>query len=186
LAKKASVKIFGIGEAKNNLLKVIQETIKSDEAYDLVGTQVIDQIKIKTRGRLEDYKQPSNEAATTKRRKSLINSGNAFDTRIVRPGVSNLSLSGQLLNAMYYTINKSLGVVSILLKSPRTPYKGVKGQELENLLNNNEIKDDLEQRGRKFFFISDKTLNVLENKIARLLRTKLRLYNQVRRKLKLK
>jgi hypothetical protein len=73
--------------------------------------------------------------------------------------------------------------VILYLLDPRKPYKGVKGQDLENKKTNNQIKDDLEAQDRRFLFISDKLKILLESKIAQNIRKKLSLYNRINRKL---
>ena len=182
---KAKVTIRGVKEARDGLLNVINKQIKDPAFLNDIGKQTVDQIKNRTRGRLEEYKQPvltSESTLTTRER--LIRAGNAFDRSIVRsPKTSNLSLSGQLLNALYFTINQAQGVITIMLSNPRTAYRGIRKASLENKSNNNEIKDELESKGRKFFFISEKLKANLESKIAASLRKTLSLYNRVRRKL---
>jgi hypothetical protein len=94
-------------------------------------------------------------------------------------------MSGQLLDAIKFRVNNSISEVTIFLSQKREAYKGRFKDKLENKKNNIEIKNDLEDQGRKFFFISDKLTALLESKIASELRRKLALYNKIKRSLKL-
>jgi len=182
---KAKVTVRGVKEAKDGLINVINKQIKDPKFLSEIATQAVDGIKKRTRGRLEEYKQPPLKSKTTlKTRDRLIRAGNAFDRSIVRTDkTSNLSMSGQLLEALYFTVNQAQGVINIMIKAPRNAYRGIRKATLENKKNNQEIKDDLESRGRKFFFISEKLRANLESKIAQSLRKTLSIYNRVRRKL---
>lgn len=194
----AKVTIKGIPEARDNALKFLQNTVKDKKFLDEIGQLTADQIRNRTRARkgvltkdspdfgspgVDDYRQPKLKDSTIERRKSLIRSGNAFDPQIVTAKKSNLSLSGQLLDAIKYRVNQGINVISIYIDSKRNPYRGAKGQNLENKKSNNQIKDELEERGRRFFFISDKLNTLLTSKIAQQLRRKLSLYNKIVRKL---
>jgi hypothetical protein len=186
MAKKTTVKITGISQARDNALKFINSTTKDREFLDFVGQTAADQIRsaVRAGGRTDPaYFQPPLEDSTVDRRKTLIKQGNSFDQKIVNPNRSNLSMSGQLLDSIYFRINESISTVVLLIKKQRNPYKGKSGQPLENK-DNVEIKDDLEKRGFKFFFISEKLNTLLENKITQQLRRKLSLYNKIVRKLK--
>jgi len=50
---------------------------------------------------------------------------------------------------------------------------------------NNEIKNDLEAKGRRFLFISDRLKANLEERIVKELKRRLDLYNKIKRKLSL-
>jgi hypothetical protein len=185
MAKKATVKISGITEAKNSALKFLNETAKDKSFLDSIGQLTADQIRNRTRAGLDEYKQDDITTYTKDRRAALIKSGNAFDSKIVKPNKSNLSMSGQLLDAIKFRVNNSISEVTIFLSQKREAYKGRFKDKLENKKNNIEIKNDLEDQGRKFFFISDKLTALLESKIASELRRKLALYNKIKRSLKL-
>jgi hypothetical protein len=181
--KKAKIKITGIPEQKEILLKVLNKAIKDPALLNELGQIAVDQIKRGTRGRLDVYKQPSLLTDTKDTRERLIRAGNAFDRNIVKqPSTSNLSMSGQLLNAIYYRVNQALGTITLLIRSPRTPYKGIRKAQLEGSLDNNEVKDNLETIGRKFFFISDKVKAILESKVKAKLRSALDIYKSIKRR----
>lgn len=183
MAKKATVKIRGVGEAKENLLKLVSNAIKDQTILKEVGSLAVQQIKSSTRARLEEYKQPELTPSTVDRRKSLIESGNAFDSKIVSPRRSNLSMSGQLLSSLTYRINQTLGEVTLFLTPLRRAYKGRQGQNLENIKDNNQVNADLESQGRRFLFISARVENRLQAKIVEKLRKAIQIYNKIKRKL---
>lgn len=185
MAKKATVKITGIGQARDNALKFLNATKKDNEILNTEGKFTADQIRTRTRGRQEEYKQNPITKATAKRRESLIKSGNFLDERQTRPKQSNLTLSGQLLGAITYKINSAFSEIIIFLNPDRRPYKGTRGFDLENLKDNNEIKKDLESRGRKFLFLSERLRINLENRLVKELKRRLSIYNKIKRKLSL-
>ena len=181
MANKTSVKITGTKEIRDNVLKFLNKEIKESSTLQIIGKEASDQIRNRTRGRLEEYKQEPLTDGTVKRRKALLDAGNMFDDRLSRPKQSNLTLSGQLLGAISFRINQALGTVSIILLEGRVAYTGKRGKVLENTTNK-EIKKDLESRGRKFLFISSKLAIQLEKRITQILRTKLSIYNRLKRK----
>lgn len=186
MAKKTSVKITGIAEARDSAIKFLNDSISNDEFLKQVAEQTIDQIQkaVRSGGRTDPaYFQPPLSDSTIERRKTLIKQGNSFDPKIVNPKRSNLSLSGQLLDSFQYRTNKALSTIVLFLNKSRKPYRGVKGQELENK-DNVQVKNDLEKRGFKFFFVSEKINTLIENFITKELRRKLSLYNKINRKLK--
>lgn len=186
MAKKTVVKISGVKEARDSAIAFLNKEIKDREFLDPVGQTAADQLRnaVRSAGRTDpEYVQPSLSDGTIERRKTLIKQGNSFDPKIVNPKRSNLSLSGQLLDSISFRINESINTVVLFLKKQRSPYKGKKGQALE-YKDNVEIKNDLEKRGFKFFFISEKLNTLLENIITQQLRRKLSLYNRITRKLK--
>lgn len=180
---KNRITIRGIPEAKDNLLKQINNAVKDPSFLSDIGQIAVEQIQSRTQSRLEEYKQPELKESTKKIRERLIRAGNSFNPNIVKKNRSNLSMSGQLLGALYFTVNQYLSVVRIMLRNPREAYYGIRKDRLENLKNNNEIKEDLEARGRRFFFISEKLKLNLESRIAKALRRSISLYNKINRKL---
>jgi hypothetical protein len=183
MAKKASVKITGIGDARNSILKFLNDQAKGKDILNELGQVTADQIRNRTRARLEEYKQPELQPSTVDRRKQLISYGNAFSSKVVTPKKSNLSLSGQLLESIKYKIDTAKAIVEIYISPARLPYAGKRKPLLDNSKDNLEIKKDLEKLGRNFFFISDKLKAQLEARIAAALRRKLSIYRSLRSKL---
>jgi hypothetical protein len=198
MANKTTVKITGTEQAKKSALAFINNFKKSEQFLNDLGAEAVRQIQARTRaasGSLKtvdgltvsvgidvEYVQPELTKYTKEQRERLIRAGNSFDPKIVKKNRSNLSLSGQLLNAIFHVISTASGEITIKLNEFRRPYKGIRKSELELKQDNKEIKKDLESRGFKFFFISQKLTILLENKIAQELRRKLSLYNKLLRK----
>jgi hypothetical protein len=185
MANKTTVKITGTEKAKKSALAFINDFKKSEQFLNDLGAEAVRQIQARTRsgGRVDpEYLQPELTKYTKEQRERLIRAGNSFDPNIVKKNRSNLSLSGQLLNAIFHVISTASGEITIKLNEFRRQYKGIRKAELELKQDNKEIKKDLESRGFKFFFISEKLAILLENKIAQELRRKLSLYNKILRK----
>lgn len=184
MAKKTVVKFTGIKTARDNALEFLNKSTKDPKFLTSVAEVTVDQIQkaVRSAGRVDSaYFQPPLSDSTIKRRETLIKQGNAYNTTIVTPKRSNLSMSGQLMDSISYRINQSLSEITLFLKRPRTAYKGKNGQPLENK-DNVEIKRDLEKRGYKFFFVSDKINTLLVNRISKSLSRLLKLYDKVKRK----
>lgn len=186
MAKKTVVKITGVNQARTNALEFINKQSKDPDFLKGLGEEAAFQIAsaVRSKGRTDPaYFQPPLEDSTIERRKTLIKQGNSFNAKIVTPKGSNLSMSGQLLDAIKSRVNYSISTIVLFLKPQRSPYKGKSGQPLESKTNN-EIKKELESKGFRFFFLSDKISILLENLITKQLRRKLALYNRINRKLK--
>ncbi len=211
MAKKASVKITGVSQARDSALKFLSQSVKGKELLNKLGQEAADQIRNRTRGRLEEYRQKEiTEVTKAVRQVYLENFGGKGD--LSRPKTSNLTLSGQLLDAIKFRVNESAANITIYLEDSRFVNKLTKtrkeiiqatkfgkNKEKNKLLgiaasiladqkpskSNKEINKDLESRGRKFFFLSPKLNALLESKIADELRRQLSIYNKIKRKLSL-
>ena len=184
MAKKTVIKFTGIKAARDNALEFLNKSTKDSKFLNSVAEITVDQIRkaVRAAGRTDPaYFQPPLSDGTIKRRETLIRQGNAYNTTVVIPKRSNLSMSGQLLDSISYRINQSLSEITLFLTRPRTAYKGKNGQPLENK-DNVEIKRDLEKRGYKFFFVSDKINTLVVNQISKSLSRLLKLYDQTQRK----
>ena len=179
MAKKTTVKITGISEAQKNALKFLDSVSKDKEILNIIGAETANQIRARTRSRLEDYKQPPLEDSTIKTRQSYGRNRNPAEE--FSPKRSNLTMSGQLLDAISYKLTQTLGEIVLYLKSPRVRAYERQGDPVPT---NNQVLEDLEKQGRVFFFISQKLQTLLENRIAKELRKKLAVYNKVIRKIK--
>lgn len=179
---KTKVEIKGVREVSNNLKSFIK-SIGQDEALLVeLGKEATQQIKRQTQARLDEYKQPDLKKSTKERRKSLIKSGNTSEfTKDTR---SNLSLSGQLLNAIRFEVNAARSLISIYLNPNRRKYIGVKGTPIGEDKTNVQIKSDLEKKRFRFLFISKKLEAILQSKTISAIRRKLSQYNKLKRFLK--
>lgn len=178
---KTKAEIKGLDVVSRDIKTFINNVIKEKQILNDVGDLASKQIALQTRARQKDYRQPGLQKSSIKRRETLIKQGNGSE--FAKPKQSNLTLSGQLLDAITHKINQSTGFITIFFKEGRKPYKGKSGQNLEQKTNK-EIVQDLDTRGFKFFFISDRLKTQLESKIKSYLRQKLSNYKKLKRSLK--
>lgn len=179
--KKINAQIKGIDSVTANLKRFLTEAIKDEQTLQAVAKEVVDQVQKRTRARLEEYKQPKIQKTTVERRKTLIRQGNSSE--FAEASRSNLTLSGQLLNSIRFATEKAKSLIRFSLSDFRRPYKGKRGQDLENKTNT-EIKEELESRGFKFLFISDKLRARLQSKLKAEIRRQLQNYRKLRRSLR--
>ena len=206
MAKKTSVKISGVGEAKNNALKFINQQTKDKQFLNEIAKEAVTQIQKRTQAGLEDYKQKPLTESTIISREILAEAntpGNFF-----KKNRSNLTMTGQLLESIIYAVQFTTSEITIKLNPFRRKnvlpqsigalagskpkkkqgqyyalYETMKKEKNPNKTNP-QIQKDLKDKGREFLFLSSKVNQLLESKIAQQLRRKLALYNKVFRKLK--
>ena len=178
---KTKAEIKGLDIVSKNIKTFVSNVIKEEQILNELGKFSADEIRKRTRGRLDTYKQEALSKPTIKRRETLIKQGNSSE--FSKPRQSNLTLSGQLLDSITHKISQSTARITLFFKEGRRPYKGKKGQDLENK-SNKEIVADLASRGREFFFISDRLKAQLESKLKAYLRQKLSNYKSAKRSLK--
>jgi len=178
---KIKAKITGIDDVSDRLRTFLKNAIREETTLRAIGSEVIDQIQKRTQAKQEDYKQPKLKESTIDRRKTLIRQGNASEFSEAKR--SNLTLSGQLLKALRFSVETAVSTIKFSLSDYRRPYKGAKGQELEKKTNS-EIKADLESRGFRFLFISKKLTSRLQSKLKAEVRRQLQNYQKVKRSLK--
>lgn len=178
---KTSAKIVGLDQVQRRLKTFIKSTEGDPRLLTEVANVTRDEILRRTRSRLDEYKQPKLQDSTVKRRKELIAIGNGSE--FSKPSRSNLTLSGQLLDSIAYTISTSRGVIQFFLKKNRVPYLGISGKNLKTKTNP-EIKNDLEKRGFRFFFISDSLASQLSNRIKQSFRRRLANFKKLNKNLK--
>lgn len=218
MAKKAFVKITGITQARDNALKFLNQTKKDSKILETEGKFAADQIRDRTEGRQEQYKQKDLANVTIEARK--IYAGFYDTSPLAIPKRSNLTLTGQLLGAIKHKVNSAASEIIIYLSDNRRNrkipdsiiqemYDGIidkdrnatnskrKNPKVKDKLTaifllknqkdktNNEIKKDLEDKGRRFMFLSDRLKTTLENRLVKELKRRLDLYNKIKRKLSL-
>lgn len=218
MAKKAFVKITGITQARDNALKFLNQTKKDSKILETEGKFAADQIRDRTEGRQEQYKQNDLKNVTVEARK--IYAGFYDTSPLAIPKRSNLTLTGQLLGAIKHKVNSAASEIIIYLSDNRRNrkipdsiiqemYDGIidkdrnatnskrKNPKVKDKLTaifllknqkdktNNEIKKDLEDKGRRFMFLSDRLKTTLENRLVKELKRRLDLYNKIKRKLSL-
>lgn len=216
MAKKTSVRITGVGQARDNLLRALLNNVKDPELLNQLGNLAAEQIVARVRGRADaEYKQPEIKDVTVEARK-LYNKHYQTDP-LYSPKRSNLTLSGQLLKSIKHRINTALREITLYIDPKRSQYfdKSLAQKEYDTILdkdrnatnknakgknklkasaaalllksenkNNVQIKEDLEEKGRKFFFISEKLNKRLTEELTRYIRTKLSAFRKQRRVLK--
>lgn len=178
---KTKAEIKGLSKVQLDLRTFVRNSIKDKELLEDIGKTSSGEILRQTRSRLGEYKQPDITKSTQERRAALIKQGNSSE--FAKPKRSNLTLSGQLLDALTYSIEQTTSNIKLFFKENRKPYKGKKGKDLE-IKTNKEIVIDLDRRGFKFLFISDRLKVQLESKIKAFLRRKLSNFKQIKRSLK--
>jgi len=204
---KNKVTITGIGKARDNALKFLGNTFKDYSFLSDFGKEAASQIVKRTQDGREEYKQkPLTESTIISR--EILSVDNSFGP-FGSAKKSNLTMSGQLLRSISSKVETSTSTVTVFIQNG-TRYKYIipnsitalayskRNKELRNKYfaiwntmkqqgssksTNSDIKKSLEEKGRKFFFISNKLQALLESKIAAQLRKKLALYNKVVRKL---
>jgi hypothetical protein len=207
MAKKATVKITGVSKARDNALKFIKAQQGNSAILNDIGQTAADQIKMRTRARLEQYKQDDIAESTVIGREILAEANNTNE--FSQPKRSNLTFTGQLLNSIKYKVIASAGSVSLFLSDFRTKLKIPTKEQIKKVANtkgkkkrsyyyaignlirknpqtqksNSDVNKQLESKNRKFLFLSDKLITLLEAKIKSQLRKQLTLYNRIKRKL---
>lgn len=178
---KIKARITGIDQVTERFQAFLKNAIKDESTLKTIAAESVDQIKKRTRGRQTDYFQAPLEDSTIARRITLIKQGNGSE--FADPKISNLTLSGQLLNAIRFEIESAKSLIKFSLSDKRRPYKGAKGQDLETKTNN-EIRKDLESRGFPFFYLSEKLKARLQSKLKAEVRRQLQNYKKIKRSLK--
>lgn len=218
MAKKTTVRITGLAQARDNALKFLNTTKKDSKVLETEGKFTADQIRDRTEGRQEEYKQKDLANVTIEARK--IYAGFYDTSPLAIPKRSNLSLTGQLLGAIKHKVNSTASEIIIYLSDNRRNrkipdsiiqemYDGIidkdrnatnskrKNPKIKDKLTaifllknqkdktNNEIRKDLEAKGRKFMFLSERLKVTLENRLVKELKRRLSIYNKIKRKLSL-
>ena len=218
MAKKATVKITGLGQARDNALKFLNESKKDSKILNTEGQFTADQIRDRTEGRQEQYKQNDLKNVTVEARK--IYAGFYDTSPLAIPKRSNLTLTGQLLGAIKHKVNSAASEIIIYLTDNRRNrkipdsiiqemYDGIidkdrnatnskrKNPKVKDKLTaifllknqkdktNNEIRKDLEDKGRRFMFLSDRLKATLEARLVKELKRRLAIYGKIKRKLSL-
>lgn len=210
----AKVSITGLDAVKASMTKFLTTALNDKILLTDVAELTKDQIVKRTQGRQEEYKQKNLKPVTIEARKILmdINGHSGF----AKPTISNLTLTGQLLESVSYKILQASAKIVFYLKDYRydllplsqaekkVRYNQIIDQD-HNATNksrkdskdkarinalfiaakkpkhktNTEIKKDLEQRGFRFFFLSENLQALLKNRIKQEFRRKLSNYKKL-------
>jgi hypothetical protein len=176
---------FSSRKAAKNLIKQIDKVTGSNAVRNLIGEFLVSRVQLQVRrGKpLNDTGDfPKLEKSTIARRKKLAEL-NPVD-RAFRGGKSNLTFTGQLVDAIAFR-RKSKSLFELFVRaSPRFPYIGLKGQPVR-APNNRKVDTDLRSgvgKKKKQFVMftadglrkNDKILERIRNIYVRFLRKKLR------------
>lgn len=205
MAKKTSAIVSGLPGVSTKIDKLVQKLAHSDEVYNFIGSEITSQMKKRTQGGINDYKQPALKPISVEVRKQLAKY-NQTDKLYSAPR-SNLTFTGQLLNSISYTINTAARQISIYLKDFRKDIEPVpRGVALtaydkaldkdHNISNkkaknqderlkikalfiaskppvrkgNNQIKEELKDKGRVFFLVSRDLTKKIEDNLSTFIR----------------
>lgn len=146
----ARVEIKNLDNVIKSIKRVFDTTVESQKLLNDIGEFTAERIRQQTRiGKdlSDDSKQKSLKPSTILNRQRFakfppIAGLSAF----FRPRKSNLTLSGQLLDAVGYEVNKATGSVEVLVENTgRTKYRSS-----DKPLTNQQLQEFLEQQGRTF------------------------------------
>lgn len=174
--------IFDEKKIRNFLLKTT-----SDIPFDRISRSTILDIKRTVRksglSPVTNNKLARLRRSTIKRRKKLARVNRTHVD--FSPAKSNLTFSGQLLNAISFKRSrKAGGILSVqanifVKRTKRRPYKGIRKKFLKNSITNKELSD-IHNKGSKtmparpFLGVSNKQKKVITNILTRFFRKKIR------------
>lgn len=139
----ARAKIKNLKSVIKNMEKVFESTKESKRALDDVGEFITDRIVKETRKGKdlvnETRQLPLSDGYKKWRRKVKSGDSSVEPSPIMRPNVSHLTLTGELLDSLKYSIKKSKGLITIEPTGKREDGKS-----------NANVATDLANRGRVF------------------------------------
>lgn len=175
----AKAKIAGFKDVFRAIEKVFEDTKKSTEGLNAIGELVRDRVKTETqKGKaLPDIDKDSGRAKRQPRlsksyieQRKEIKKGRDKSVKpspLMRPTLSHLTLTGQLLNSLAYSINRRRGLVTIEPKGKR-----------KDGLSNKEVTKDLASRGRVYLGLDEIGKKRIRSITNRLLRRKIAKFNK--------
>lgn len=144
----AKVKISGVQAVEANIKATFDKVIKSKAMKNEIGEFMVQRIQAearRTKPLNEDRSFPQLTENTVNRRKRLATVNNTQAT--FKPSRSNLTFTGQLIDAIFYRINSSNEVVIDVRSSRRDPIQGIRGSALESPPTNKALQEELIGRG---------------------------------------
>lgn len=171
-------KVVGIDQLKNKIKIALDRTISSREMLDLAGDLATERIYKMTKtgyslasGQKEKIAKLSDWYMTYRRKYQE----NAPTGEFFSPRRSNLTLSGQMLEALTYSIDRARRTVKVFVEASQrspNPYP-LKGREEQNL-NNAQVAREVARRGRPFIGLDLEGRRRIRNEIQSILRRTLR------------
>jgi hypothetical protein len=163
---------------EGRILDALEEALPT--ALEVIGMESVRLIKGKTRqgfdmSRGNDVSQPRLKQSTIKQRERISKHTETHD--VFDAETSNLTFSGQMLDALEHSVRGDLVFVEVA-DSNRRPYSYVptrgknKGQQVnvKNTPSNKEVAKFLAEKGRTFLGLDEQSKQIIANKIKRLLR----------------
>jgi hypothetical protein len=167
MAINFKLKLEDVKKAKDETTKILNNLKQDPELQTTIGQLVVDDIKLQTRKgfsivRNAKFKPLTNE--WVEKRKQIKATPGQRISEVYSPKRSNLSLSGQLIDSVRFSIGK---VIRIFADGERTPYqytieKKVNGKKtkitktIESSVDNAELSEYVSEQGRPFIGFRDK------------------------------
>ena len=167
-------RVFGVNRKRDKLVAFLKDKALGKLVSGEIGEFSVERIyrstktgkSLATETSLKTLKE-----GTIKRRKAYKGSTGEF----FKPAKSNLTFSGQLLNALTFRVIRN-GVIEVFVKdNMRTPYKGEKSSSTSfNRDTNADIARKVAEDGRPFIGMDKKGVEVIKQIVLRNLRKQLR------------
>jgi len=172
----------------NNVIKAIEKVFNNTkknrrllrEMVDIAVTRIKQQTRAGNELTVEDgkpgrkYKQPPLSEKYKKFRKAVKarggvtqRTGKRVDPKHFRPGVSNLTFTGQLMDSIKGTINVQAGKITVFPSGKR-----------DDGLTNKQVTEDLAERGREYLGMDEKGAQRINKVVLKELRRNIRKFNK--------
>lgn len=178
MAKTVEIKILGGQKYKASVAAVFRKAINKS-TLDEIGGQVVEL----NRKSIRQGKNPNSGESFPALSPEWIKRRNRIAPRnelaeFYRPRKSNLTFSGQLLDALHYKSDTSDRSVTVkFLDSRRKPYRGVKNNELKGRgLTNKKLAGYISERIGEFIGLTEQMEKRVTSIIERRVRSLLRLF----------
>jgi hypothetical protein len=172
----AEVKIKGVAELEEGLVKYLESVVNDDSIKQQIGEKAVQYIKASLRTGNEEYKQKPVSQGWADRRKVLAKT-NSVSEFYPNGLTSRITFTGQLLDSLEFKPVTN-GVV-LSFEGSHTPYQTGKSKSGKAVANAT-IAEGL-SRTRSLVFISAKLKTQLETIITREIRRKLAGYQRLSR-----
>lgn len=156
----------------SSIKKAFDKVIRSQAMLNEIGNSITSDIVDQTRNKAKSIPDKSRLASLSKgwiERRKKLSDYNETDSTFA-PTKSNLTFTGQLLNALMHKIT-GIGKLQVgFFDSVHEPYKNKDGKSIGNPIKNEDLARYVAEQGRPFIGIRDLT----KRKINRIVRTYVR------------
>ena len=186
MTSKVTIDSASIAKKVEDRLKKIQRGLRGNRLLNEVGDEVISDNRREARtGKgfnskpevgQKRTKMPKLAETTIEHRKYLKRAKNTETTDVFSVKRSNLTVSGQLLSSIVKEIKNGALIIK-LSDQKRIPYKTLNLRQKKARKpppSNQEVADFLEEQGRHFLGIDDKTQKKIKNIVIRFIRRLIR------------